>query len=102
MLPAQWLIYIAKVRIPLNENYLCNSLLIDKMHRDLKSYNILVTKEWVAKVCDFGLCRDCNGDAATTLAGSLLWMAPEVIMGRYGRSADVFSYGMYLLLPPLH
>ena len=79
------------------------------LHRDLKSLNLVVTKEGVVKVTDFGLAklRDRNAEetlALTRQAGTLQWMAPEVIQQsestprslEYGKPADVFSFGVIL------
>jgi len=73
-----------------------------KMHRDLKSHNLLVTADGKIKVCDFGLARSTNeegggggGGNQKTIVGTNEWMAPEVQAGdNYDSSADVFSYGM--------
>lgn len=74
------------------------------MHRDLKSGNIILTKDWVAKVCDFGLARQApeGGDANITFdVGTAPWMAPEVLMGpssiTYDLSVDVYSFGKCLV-----
>jgi len=73
----------------------------DKIHRDLKSHNLLVTEDWKVKVCDFGLARSAPDDqekkGGLTIVGTNEWMAPEVAMGEtYDSSADVFSYAMVI------
>jgi len=73
----------------------------DKIHRDLKSHNLLVTEDWKVKVCDFGLARSSPDDSekkgGLTIVGTNEWMAPEVAMGEtYDSSADVFSYAMVI------
>jgi len=72
-----------------------------KMHRDLKSHNLLVTADWKVKVCDFGLARSTDGEGGgggnKTIVGTNEWMAPEVLAGdNYDSSADVFSYAMVI------
>ena len=69
------------------------------MHRDLKSLNVLLDDVWHAKLCDFGLAK-VLGDASqqrnmTSGIGSILWMAPELLMeDEYSFSADVYSWGI--------
>ena len=70
------------------------------IHRDLKSQNILLSKEMVAKVADFGLAKFTDTNKSflhTQAAGTALWMAPEVTLGEsYGSSCDVFSYAIIM------
>lgn len=68
------------------------------LHRDLKSHNILLDKNLNAKVSDFGLSKETSEENKTlTIAGTLSWMAPEVIRGdRYGKPADVYSFAVIL------
>lgn len=70
------------------------------VHRDLKSPNLLVDKDWTVKVCDFGMSKM---KANTYLSGKSQgggtpeWMAPEVL--RYESSdekCDVYSFGVIL------
>jgi len=72
-----------------------------KMHRDLKSHNLLVTEDWKVKVCDFGLARSSPDQdekrSGITMVGTNEWMAPEVAMGEsYDGKADVFSFAMVM------
>eukprot|EP00163_Fabomonas_tropica_P014094 TRINITY_DN2573_c0_g1_i4.p1 TRINITY_DN2573_c0_g1~~TRINITY_DN2573_c0_g1_i4.p1 ORF type:complete len:119 (-),score=31.14 TRINITY_DN2573_c0_g1_i4:239-595(-) len=61
------------------------------IHRDMKSYNLLVDDHWNTKVCDFGIARVMK-KKQMSLKGTDLWMAPEVIAGgAYNEKADVFS-----------
>ncbi|KAL6005236.1 Serine/threonine-protein kinase edr1 [Asimina triloba] len=51
------------------------------VHRDLKSPNLLVDKNWNVKVCDFGLSRLKHNTflSSKSTAGTPEWMAPEVL-----------------------
>ncbi|XP_076919772.1 putative serine/threonine-protein kinase SIS8 [Bidens hawaiensis] len=61
-------------------NYLhnCTPVIV---HRDLKSPNLLVDKNWVVKVGDFGLSRMKHSTflSSRSTAGTAEWMAPEVL-----------------------
>lgn len=57
------------------------------MHRDLKGANVLVTRNGIIKLADFGASKvycDARTDAMKSMRGSVYWMAPEVIKGSYG------------------
>ncbi|KAJ9531854.1 hypothetical protein QJQ45_022034 [Haematococcus lacustris] len=49
------------------------------MHRDIKPENVLFTEHRVLKLADFGLAIDLNEERAVTRAGTLDYMAPEVL-----------------------
>ncbi|RDX68512.1 putative serine/threonine-protein kinase SIS8, partial [Mucuna pruriens] len=79
-------------------NYLhrCNPPII---HRDLKSSNILVDKNWTVKVGDFGLSRLKHETYLTTKTGkgTPQWMAPEVLRNELSdEKSDVYSFGVIL------
>ncbi|XP_044471861.1 serine/threonine-protein kinase EDR1 isoform X3 [Mangifera indica] len=69
------------------------------VHRDLKSPNLLVDKNWVVKVCDFGLSRKKHHTflSSKSTAGTPEWMAPEVLRNeRANEKCDVYSFGVIL------
>ncbi|KAL5748799.1 hypothetical protein ACOSQ2_026096 [Xanthoceras sorbifolium] len=79
-------------------NYLhnCTPVIV---HRDLKSPNLLVDKNWVVKVCDFGLSRMKNSTflSSRSTAGTAEWMAPEVLRNEPSdEKCDVYSFGVIL------
>lgn len=84
-----------------------------RIHRDMKSTNLLVSRTWVVKVSDFGSARlvkregECQPTSValtnenrpllsadhlmTRDMGTLLWRAPEIFaLKRYGTSVDVY------------
>ncbi|XP_030538214.1 serine/threonine-protein kinase STY8 isoform X2 [Rhodamnia argentea] len=69
------------------------------VHRDLKSSNLLVDKNWTVKVGDFGLSRLKNATLLTAKSGrgTPQWMAPEVLRNEpSNEKSDVFSFGVIL------
>jgi serine/threonine-protein kinase len=69
------------------------------IHRDIKPANILLTKDGVAKVSDFGIARIVGTETTQTgqISGSPTYMSPEHFSGLKldGRS-DLFSFGAVL------
>ena len=79
------------------------------LHRDMKPENIMLRKDGVVKILDFGLARHgggapvepnamgASGTISGTLSGTLLYMPPEILRGEAATSAsDVFSLGAFL------
>lgn len=75
-----------------------------RIHRDLKSDNLLVSESWLVKVADFGSAtlerahwygQNTNAPALraslATLDGTLLWNSPEVLREEeYGTPVDIY------------
>lgn len=65
------------------------------IHRDLKPENLLLAEDGNLKIADFGWCADVR-DAPSSLAGTLQYMAPEMLEGRDSQTeaVDVWSSGV--------
>jgi WD40 repeat protein len=73
------------------------------VHRDLKPANVLLTREGVPKVSDFGLAKRLDSAVGPTLSGAILgtpgYMAPEQAAGRgkeIGPTTDTYGLGAIL------
>lgn len=70
------------------------------IHRDIKGGNILLDDHGIAKISDFGISKK-NARMAyrynsqmSILAGSVHWMAPEVVLSKgYSAKVDIWSVG---------
>src|SRR5438093_5978102 len=82
------------------------------VHRDLKSGNVMVTREGRIKVLDFGLAKPVSSEVVTdantevrttpltepgTMTGTPAYMAPEQLRGQPGDiRSDIWAIGIVL------
>lgn len=69
------------------------------IHRDVKPANILVLKDGVAKIVDFGIARVGRSDNLTRtgqIVGSIYYMSPEQTTGVFDSRSDIYSTGVTL------
>ncbi|KND86367.1 Mitosis inhibitor protein kinase wee1 [Tolypocladium ophioglossoides CBS 100239] len=67
------------------------------MHLDMKPANILIGFEGALKIGDFGLAQPCSSTEGVDMEGDREYMAPEMLRGKAGQAADVFSLGLMTL-----
>ena len=67
------------------------------IHRDLKSKNVVINSKFVCKLCDFGSSKFQQNSLreASTIAGTMAWMAPEVIKESLViEASDTYSFAI--------
>lgn len=70
------------------------------VHRDIKPHNILLTKDGIAKVTDFGIARAVTSSTITVVGstiGSVHYFSPEQARGGFSdEKSDLYSLGIVL------
>lgn len=72
------------------------------IHDDIKSDNILIDREYNAKLSDFGISKFIQSTVNTnvergSIGGTFIYKAPESFDGKTELKSDVYSFGCVIL-----
>jgi len=67
------------------------------LHRDIKAHNVMLADDGRVVLMDFGAGRDAQDSASADLAGTPIYLAPEVLAGGAATPrSDIYSLGVLL------
>jgi TolB-like protein len=69
----------------------------DLLHRDIKCHNVMLADDGRVVLMDFGTGRELGDNSAAGLAGTPLYLAPELLSGQEPTvRSDIYSVGVLL------
>ena len=75
------------------------------LHRDIKLENIMIKyidplhRRYIPKINDYGLSKQVKGGITSTICGTPIFMAPELILRKpYNSKADLWSIGVMIYI----
>lgn len=74
----------------------------DVLHRDIKPGNLLLARDGVVRIADFGLAQALSAAGSaednqdSQVAGTPSYLPPEAVSGEYTEASDIYSLGLTL------